>query len=198
MVNEDAPGITDATTDVESRVIDQLVLAFCTDPLSRWFFPDPAAYLEHYPTFIRRYGGRAFDAGTVYHTHDFGAAALWLPPDVQPDEPGLIALLAETLSDRQRQEAWEVFEEIEELRPTEPYWHLSHIGVDPTKQRQGLGSALMKHALAPIDREGDVAYLESTNPENTALYARFGFDALGTIRADTMPPITPMKRDVRS
>ena len=39
------------------------------------------------------------------------------------------------------------------------------IGVDPAKQGNGYGSALMKHALAQCDAEGKLAYLESVEPK---------------------------------
>ena len=37
------------------------------------------------------------------------------------------------------------------IKPPYPYWYLNGIGVDPSVQRSGLGSALIKHMLARID-----------------------------------------------
>lgn len=194
----ESPTIAVAEEADERRVIDTLVLAFGADPLARWFYPTASDYLNYYPEFIRRYGGRAFDHGTAYYVDDFSAVALWLPPDVHPDEEALVALLEETLSEERQKQAWSVFEKIDSYLPSEPFWHLPHIGVDPTKRRRGVGSALMRHVLDRIDREGDLAYLESTNPENNSLYARYGFELLGTTHGDTMPPISPMLRKPRA
>jgi hypothetical protein len=41
------------------------------------------------------------------------------------------------------------------------------------------------------------AYLESSNPDNAALYGRFGFQPLGVIRAGHSPPMVPMLRLAR-
>jgi hypothetical protein len=59
----------------------------------------------------------------------------------------------------------------------------------------------MCRSVASIREEGDQehmpAYLESSNPANTALYRQFGFEALGVIRAGHSPPMVPMLRGVR-
>ena len=34
--------------------------------------------------------------------------------------------------------------------PAEPHWYLPLIGVDPSRQNQGHGSALLRHALATL------------------------------------------------
>jgi ribosomal protein S18 acetylase RimI-like enzyme len=195
MDSGDLPVINVAEKADERRVIDTLVLAFSADPVARWFYPDASEYLNYYPEFIKRYGGRAFENGTAYYVEDFSAAALWLPPDVHPDEEGLIALLEDTLPRERRERAWPVFEKIDSYLPSEPFWHLPHIGVDPAKQRRGAGSALLKHSLDQIDQDGAVAYLESSNPENTSLYVRYRFKTLGTVHDETIPPISPMVRE---
>jgi ribosomal protein S18 acetylase RimI-like enzyme len=82
--------------------------------------------------------------------------------------------------------------------PSEPHWYLPLIGVDPARQSQGHGSALMRHALAACDRDGRPAYLESTNPRNLPLYERHGFERLGTIQAGASPPLFPMLRKPHS
>ena len=53
---------------------------------------------------------------------------------------------------------------------------------------------LVVERLAPKSVEGVLAYLESSNPENISLYVRHGFEILGTIHGDTMPPLIPMLR----
>jgi hypothetical protein len=41
------------------------------------------------------------------------------------------------------------------------------------------------------------ASLESTNPANTALDQRFGFEGLGVTRVGHSPPMVPMLRSAR-
>ena len=85
-------------------------------------------------------------------------------------------------------------EQMEKYQPSEPHWHLPLIGVDPIKQGNGYGSALLQYALDKIDKEGEIAYLENSNPLNTPLYERHGFEVLGTIQVDDAPPMYPMIR----
>lgn len=62
------------------------------------------------------------------------------------------------------------------------------------QQGKGFGTALIRHGLEECDREEVYAYLESSNPQNLSLYIRHGFEILGTVTADTMPPLIPMIR----
>ncbi len=161
----------------------------------RWFYPNSHDYMQYFPEFLKRLGGKAFDHGTAHYVHDFGAAALWLPPDMPLDEEAIGALFQETLSAKRQEQAWSVLEQVDNYHPNEPFWYLPAIGADPTQQRRGSGSALMKHALATCDEEDTLAYLESSNPQNISLYVRQGFEILGTIHGDTMPPLIPMLRE---
>jgi len=88
-------------------------------------------------------------------------------------------------------------EQVGAAHPTEPHWYLPFIGVDPSAQNEGLGRALMLHALARCDADGLPAYLESSNPRNISLYERHGFEATGQIQNGAMPVVTPMWRHPR-
>ena len=124
-------------------------------------------------------------------------AALWLPPDVHPDEEALAALIEETVADPVRKEVFAVIEQMASHHPREPHWYLPLIGVDPIQQGKGLGSALMRHALSRCDREKKLAYLESSSAKNIPLYEREGFERIGTIQAGEWPPLYPMVRTPR-
>ena len=148
------------TRDDESQLVDTLVLAFDSDPIMRWFYPDPHDYLRYFPEFVRIYGGKAFDHGAAHYLPGGAGAALWLPPGVRPDEDAFVTLLQTSLPEEKQEQAWAVLEQVEQYHPTEPFWHLPVIGVDPTQQGHGHGSALMAHALRACDDEGAIAYLE--------------------------------------
>lgn len=60
--------------------------------------------------------------------------------------------------------------------PAVPHAHLQFLGVSGAAQGQGIGSALLKETLAPLDRTGTVGYLEASTERNVALYARHGFE----------------------
>jgi ribosomal protein S18 acetylase RimI-like enzyme len=191
-----SPIKTATATDAE-RAVAVLVLAFDADPVVRWLYPAPQQYLTYWPDFVRAFGGRAFDHGTAHHAEGYAGAALWLPPGVHSDDDVLGALLQRSVAERDQEEVFAVLEQMEGYHPSGPHWYLAIIGVDPTRQGQGYGSALLTHALAQCDRDGMLAYLESSSPGSKALYERHGFEVLGTIQVGASPPIWPMLRKPR-
>lgn len=60
--------------------------------------------------------------------------------------------------------------------PAVPHAHLQFVGVSSAAQGMGIGSALLKETLAPLDRDGVIGYLEASTERNVALYARHGFE----------------------
>jgi ribosomal protein S18 acetylase RimI-like enzyme len=190
----DAASIRSAGPDDESAVVDVITLAFATDPMARWSLPNPAQYLAMMPSVIRAFGGRAFDSQSAYCAEGHSGAALWLAPGVEPDGDALMALIQQNAPGHILPDLLGVFEQMAGYHPAEPHWYLPLIGVDPAAQGRGLGSALMRHALARCDREGVPAYLESSNPRNVSLYQRHGFEMLGTIQVGGSPPVVPMLR----
>jgi GNAT superfamily N-acetyltransferase len=191
------PIIKAATAADEAAVIDVVTLAFGADPAARWTYPDPQQYLRHFPSFVRAFGGKAFARGSAYYVDGYPAAALWLPPDVHPDEEAMMALLQRTVSGPVLQDGLAVFEQMGRYHPSEPHWYLPFVGVDPPQQGKGYGAALMRHALLPCDRDRTLAYLEASSPKSIPLYERHGFALLGTIQVGTSPPISPMLRKPR-
>jgi ribosomal protein S18 acetylase RimI-like enzyme len=191
------PILKTATVSDEAAAIAVVVLAFSADPAARWTWPDPAQYLKHFPNFVKVFGGKAFAHDSAYCVDGQAGAALWLPPGVHPEEDALIALLQRTGSAQVQKDGAAVFEQMGRHHPREPHWYLPFIGVDPFQQGKGYGAALMRHALIACDRDGTLAYLESSNPRNIPLYERHGFELLGTIQVGTSPPISPMLRRPR-
>jgi GNAT superfamily N-acetyltransferase len=179
------------------RAYGALALAFAADPANRWMYPEPAQYLRHFPAFARALGGAALPDRTAFVDRDYSGVAMWLDPDVQPDDQALRRLIAESVAPEKQAILSRVIDEMVRHHPQEPHWYLPFIGVDPARQGQGLGAALLRPVLAQCDRERLPAYLESTNPRNRPLYERNGFEAVGEIRVGDCPPIVPMLRRPR-
>jgi GNAT superfamily N-acetyltransferase len=118
-------------------------------------------------------------------------------PGVHPDGDPLGELVASTASPAAREEYSAIVEQQAQYHPTEPYWYLSLVGVDPAYQGRGHGDALMAYALERCDRDKLPVYLYSTNPRNISLYRRHGFELLGTTQAGSSPPFLPMLRRPR-
>ena len=185
------------TADRSQRdpAISVITLAFSTDPVARWAYADPAEYLAHMPPLVDAFGGGALDHGTAWCVESFLGAALWLPPGTHPDHETLDALFERTVPESKRQFLSEAFEQMGRYHPADPHWYLPLIGIDPGRQNEGLGSLLMQHAHAVFDRDGVLAYLESSNPRNIPFYQRHGYRLLGAIEVGTCPPISPMLRE---
>lgn len=189
--------ITTATAAEEAAVVSAVVMGFSTDPVARWAYPDPQQYLDCFPAFVRAFGGKAFAHGSAHYTGGFRGAALWLPPDVGPDEEALMTTVRWTVPEPVLPDLLALMERMGASHPSGPHWYLPMIAVDTAFQGQGHGSALLKHALAICDREGVPAYLESSNPRNLSLYRRHGFEQTGLIQAGSSPPVYPMLRKPR-
>ena len=171
-----------------------ITLAFSSDPVARWTYPDPDQYLEYFPRFIKAFAGRSFENGTAFLAPDFAGAALWLKPGVGPNEDELLGLVWESTSSDVQKDLFPLFEQMAKFHPTYPHWYLPMIGVEPSRQGSGVGSALLQHSLATCDADGLPAYLESSSPKNIPLYERFGFEQIGVIRSGDAPPMFPMLR----
>jgi len=191
------PVVETAGKDARAKAMSTILLGFAADPVARFFFPDPAQYLEMGARFMAAFGGRAFDHGTAFIADGGKAVALWLPPGVSPDEETMGAIAEEAIALRPAlaEAAGGVFEGMAKYHPHEPHWYLPLIAADPNWIGQGLGAALMKHALAKSDADGVIAYLESSNPRNISLYERHGFRAIGRIQSGNSPTLTPMLRE---
>jgi ribosomal protein S18 acetylase RimI-like enzyme len=176
--------------------IARLTLAFSADPAARWLYPDAGQYLTYWPRFLRAFGGPAFQLGTAFRSGGQGVG-VWLPPGTHAEDEPLVALLEESVAPDLLGVAFAVFEEMAGYHPAVPHWYLPLLGVDPTHQGRGHGSAILRHALALCDADGTPAYLESTNPANNPLYERHGFRVVGRIERDGVPPIWPMVRPAR-
>ena len=186
-------------------VLDIISLAFARDPIARFWWPAAHDYLYWWPRFAAALNGRGFDHGSV-DLIDGCAAAMWLPPGIETDPADMAAVDAdpgpthadpaleqsfdfdaETVSERLRTE-------MARFHPDEPHWYLGVIGTDPNRQGQGHAARLMEHRLAIIDQAGDLAYLEASNPGLVPFYQRFGFEQIGVIDANPVPPLFAMVR----
>lgn len=186
--------IQTSTTKDLATATDILLLAFADDPPVRWMYPDLRKYLQSFPKFIDAFAGRAFTHKSAFFAEQDCAVALWIPPNVAPDELAVQAVLEQTIAPEHLATMQQVFEALDHFHPTEPHWYLPLIGVRRVFHGQGLGSALLNHSLDICDRDGLPAYLEATSQRNAALYEQHGFVQIGEIKVQGFPTLYPMKR----
>lgn len=188
------PKVRSADASLQASAINTIVLGFAADPMTRWVWSDSSEYLRMMPRFVKAFGGRAFEHGTADITDGARAAALWLPPSVEPDDAEMGAVMEGTLRPDIAEDIAAVLKGMAEYHPREPHWYLPLIAADPNWVGQGLGALLLKHALRRSDEQGVAAYLESSNPRNISFYQRHGFQITGRIQSGSSPVVTPMLR----
>lgn len=180
--------------ELAPRAIASLTLSFAGDPMVRWCWRASELFLASFPRFIRGMGGRAFGLGSAYGIDDVRGVALWLPPGVSPDDSLLDPLFEETIPDAQAESGAKLAELMSAHHPREPHWYLPLIGVEPLAQGRGLGAQLMQPVLDICDRDGTLAYLESSNGRNIPFYERLGFRVMARLQAGDSPELVPMLR----
>lgn len=74
-------------------------------------------------------------------------------------------------------------------RPTEPHRFLGTMGVLPHRQREGLGTAVLRPVLDELDRIGTPACLETSALGNLTFYGHLGFEVIAHL--DDLPAGAP-------
>jgi ribosomal protein S18 acetylase RimI-like enzyme len=177
-----------------AKAIATIVSAFSEDPVIRWLYPDDNMYRKEFPAFVKAFGGKAFEHNTAFSIDNHSGVALWLPPQVQPDEKALLKIIQKSLPSQKQKDLFFIMEQTNQYHPQEPHWYLPLLGVDRTKHHNGYGSALLAHTLDIINGENQIAYLESSNVKNIPLYERYGFEVQGVITGKNSPTLWPMIR----
>jgi ribosomal protein S18 acetylase RimI-like enzyme len=169
--------IRTATPEDLAAIVDTASRSLDAEAMLRWSFGE-----ERFEERIRRhfahYDGENARHGWVRLAADGAGIAVWIPPGARaayeaigPAPPGEEA---EILGDHAEFHAgfwgW-----VQGHDPPGPFCYLSHIGVTPEHQGEGLGGALMRDGLESADRESVPTWLETSRLENAAYYEGFGF-----------------------
>jgi ribosomal protein S18 acetylase RimI-like enzyme len=182
-----------AKTD-QPRVIATLVSAFVADPVERWLYPEPFAYLTQFPAFVAAFSGKAFENETVWSLDEFAAVAMWLPPGAAVDADAIVTALIEAVSEDEHADTFSVLEQMDAAHPKDPHWYLPWLGVDCARQGAGVGSDLLRQCLVRIDADHTPAFLETPNPRTVPFYERHGFRVTSVSQVGSCPPVTSMLR----
>jgi ribosomal protein S18 acetylase RimI-like enzyme len=165
-----------------------------TNVLSRAFYDDPyyihimpsdkkrTAQIQWWMRILLRYTQKN---GSIFVTSDYKGVALWFGPDrptlnnVQLALLGLIFYPVKVgiksffnMLDVSTQ--WEK----EHAKQNNRHYYLMIIGVDPSLQRKGIGSQLIRDTLLKADVEKLDCYLETATKENVMFYKKHGFEII--------------------
>jgi ribosomal protein S18 acetylase RimI-like enzyme len=186
------------TDDVDSLSL-ALARAFDDDPVMRWAFPRPRLRPGLVRRFFKLRMRRMLGHDEIYTVRRVGGA-LWSPPDRWKvsalEQVELLVRLAENLGPHTPR-VLRGLHDIETHHPSDPHFYLAVLGVDPSVQGQGMGSALMGPVLRACDEDGVPAYLESSKERNVDFYSRHGFRVTEELRLPAGPPVWLMWREPR-
>ena len=191
--------ITPAGPDRIDALADTFSRAFIDDPMLRWPLgdvPDIAGRLRQ--TFASICLDIA-DERVIWEAGDADGFAVWIPAGAAEvmfasDAAAQRQLAPLTDGDGARYETLWVW--IEDRVPSD-VWYLDALGVEPSRQGRGVGSALIRHGLEAARVAGVDAFLETGLERNVGYYERFGFRVVdhGSPTPDG-PRIWFMRRDL--
>ena len=187
---------THRTARLEVSQVDRaaatLARAFRDDPIQRYVIPDDARRARLQQWILGALVRYCLPYGEVRATPDLSGVACWMPPGssmtnlwgmlrsgmaLAPLKLGPAALgrfmVLSAYMDATRGRVVPV-----------PHWYLSATGVEPPRQGQGIGGALLDPVLARADAGGLPCYLETQSERNVRFYEKRGFRVsnVGTVR----------------
>ena len=83
------------------------------------------------------------------------------------------------------------------LDAPQPCWYLNAIGVEPSEQGTGLGTALLRFMLRRVDEDALPSFLDTSVPDNLGYYERFGFRVTAESALPNGIPLWGMTRQPR-
>jgi GNAT superfamily N-acetyltransferase len=183
-----------------------LARAFDDDPVFRFLYPGPRRRRSTCRAFMHSIVRDALPFGDVWAAFEDGvpvAAAAWLPEGAYPPSRWRATRLGVSawstlLTPQTFRDGFRYLTETEKLHPKEPHWYLAVIGVEPSRQGEGLGGKLLAVVLDRLDTEGVPSYLETSTDANVAWYRHHGFELWETVHPATNgPPVWTMWREAR-
>lgn len=150
--------------------------AFAEEPMIQWPLGGSGTVETITEMFHVLYAQPA-ELGMLWEGGDGGGVAVWIPPGdaalLSASDHAARAQYEPLIPDGgvRYREMWDWLESF----VTEDVWYLDAIGVDPARQRTGVGSALIHHGLGLAAEDGAAAFLETSVVANVLYYERFGF-----------------------
>ncbi|WP_211588734.1 GNAT family N-acetyltransferase [Allorhizocola rhizosphaerae] len=172
--------------------------AFLISPVGDWPIPDVAVRRRIYVKYFAIFVLHGLCHGIIGLNRQRTGVAIWYPRAADTPGPAnydaQLAAACGPWTDR--------FQLLDatfaERHPTEFHHHLAFLGVSLAEQSKGVGSSLLKHHHAFLDRVGIPAYLEASTIRSRNLYLRHGYHAAEPFHLpDDGPPLWPMRRNPR-
>jgi ribosomal protein S18 acetylase RimI-like enzyme len=173
--------------------------AFADDATRAAMFPDPGSRVELIRLSFQMGVRQALvDGASVDTTPSLSAVAVWFPPGGRT-RPSLLSTLANArlsirfvrlarLSGFRRAMGVPLrYERRHNRLMPRPHWYLEMLGVEPSRQRFGLGGVLVRHGLQRADADRVPVFVETETAANAAFYSKLGFQTLEFSPAENDP-----------
>jgi GNAT superfamily N-acetyltransferase len=173
-----------------------LAEAFQDGDLAGWLIPDPDERRRTYTRYFRIFAEFFVAHGRVDTFDDLSAVALWWPvgEKLELDIPNYDDRLMHA-TDNAVGRFITLDMAMHANHPTHrAHEYLAFLAVQPERQGRGLGSALLRHRHAYLDRHGKSAYLEATGVRNRSLYEQHGYRRGPMFNIPAGPDLHPMWR----
>ena len=177
-------GIRKVQSTDTSRLAGVLARAFEMDPMAAHIFRDPARRLSDVEQMFGMFLRHVYlPEQECYTVGDLQGGALWLPPGKYPASVGqqlrLLPGFVHLFGLLRTPAVFRDIDHMEQMHPKEePHWYLAFLGIEPSEQGKGFGSALLRPVLDRCDADGVPAWLETSNERNLPLYERHGFQVV--------------------
>jgi ribosomal protein S18 acetylase RimI-like enzyme len=184
-----------------------LARALHDDPHWAWILPHESKRAQVLPWFMGVWARYCHRYGEVHiTTGKVEGAALWIPPGKYPPSVAgmivagmiLVPLKFGRAAFGRLMSSANYAAQLHKRDVPRRHWYLPTLGVDPPRQGQGIGGALIQPVLARADAEGLLCYVETEKERNLPFYRRHGFEVV--VEGDlpnSGPHFWTMKREPR-
>jgi ribosomal protein S18 acetylase RimI-like enzyme len=138
------------------RIATTLARAFFDDPVFRWTCPDEQRRRRLLPAFFALIAETLQRHDEIHLSADATGAALWAPPGQPPvpdEQADALGRRLEQIAGVDADRILAISKLIDEHHPPGSYYFLQFIGVEPTGQGRGTGSALRAQMLERCDQQ---------------------------------------------
>ena len=164
-----------------------LARAFQDDPHWSWVLPHDSRRAQVLPWFMGVWARHCHKHGEVHTTAGkVEGAALWIPPGKYP--PSVVGMILGGMmlvplkfgraAVGRLMSGANYMARLHKRDVPPRHWYLQLLGVDPPRQGQGIGGALIQPVLARADAEGLLCYVETERERNLFFYRRHGFEVV--------------------
>ena len=157
--------------------------AFLNDPLWKYLVPDETRRTRVVSLSMNILVRYSFLYGEIYTTSMLDGVACWLTPG--ETTPTFSRLVRIGIRNAPLQLGWTGFRrytavenysgEVHKRAVPGMHWYLWGLGVEPSRQGQGIGGLLIQPVLARADASSLPCYLETMNKKNVSFYVKHGF-----------------------